>query len=43
MHIQKKIECDILVVGGGNAGLIATLEAKNAGAPLAFDRERAAV
>lgn len=31
MDIRKKMQCEILVVGGGNAGLVATLEAKNAG------------
>ena len=30
--MKKKIGCDILVVGGGNAGLVAAIEAKNAGA-----------
>ncbi len=29
---KKKVECDIVVVGGGNAGLCAVLEAKDAGA-----------
>lgn len=31
MDIKKKMECDVLVVGGGNAGLVAAIEAKNAG------------
>src|SRR4030043_345272 len=29
MEVKKKIKCDILVVGGGNAGLVAAIEAKN--------------
>lgn len=32
MDVRKKIKCDILVVGGGNAGLVAAIEAKNRGA-----------
>ena len=32
MEVKKKIGCDIVVVGGGNAGLVAAIEAKNAGA-----------
>jgi tricarballylate dehydrogenase len=32
MDIKKKMRCDIVVVGGGNAGLVAAIEAKNAGA-----------
>jgi tricarballylate dehydrogenase len=32
MEVTKKMNCDVLVVGGGNAGLCATVEAKNAGA-----------
>ncbi len=32
MEAKKKISCDVLVVGGGNAGLCATVEAKNTGA-----------
>ena len=32
MDAKKKIACDIVVVGGGNAGLVAAIEAKNAGA-----------
>jgi len=32
MDVKKKIRCDIVVVGGGNAGLVAAIEAKNAGA-----------
>jgi tricarballylate dehydrogenase len=32
MDVKKKIPCDVAVVGGGNAGLVAAIEAKNAGA-----------
>jgi tricarballylate dehydrogenase len=32
MDVKKKVNCDIVVVGGGNAGLVAAIEAKNAGA-----------
>jgi tricarballylate dehydrogenase len=32
MEIQRKLNCDVLVVGGGNAGLVAAIEAKNSGA-----------
>ncbi|MFB3884817.1 MAG: FAD-dependent tricarballylate dehydrogenase TcuA [Thermodesulfobacteriota bacterium] len=32
MDVKKKINCDVLVVGGGNAGLVAAMEAKNRGA-----------
>jgi len=32
MDVVKKIRCDIAVIGGGNAGLVAALEAKNRGA-----------
>ena len=32
MNVLKKIECEVLVVGGGNAGLVAAIEACNAGA-----------
>lgn len=32
MDLGRKMECEVLVIGGGNAGLVATLEAKNAGA-----------
>ncbi|MFC1820663.1 FAD-dependent oxidoreductase, partial [Thermodesulfobacteriota bacterium] len=32
MDIARTINCDVLVVGGGNAGLIAAIEAKNRGA-----------
>jgi tricarballylate dehydrogenase len=32
MDVKKKLGCDILVVGGGNAGLVASIEARNAGA-----------
>jgi len=32
MDVKKKIQCDIAVIGGGNAGLVAALEAKNRGA-----------
>ncbi len=31
MDVKKKFSCDVLVVGGGNAGLCATIEAKNRG------------
>jgi len=34
MDVRKETECDIVVVGGGNAGLVAAIEAKNAGANL---------
>ena len=32
MDVEKKMSCDVLVVGGGNAGLVASIEAKNRGA-----------
>ncbi len=32
MDLKKTMNCDVLVVGGGNAGLIAAIEARNAGA-----------
>ena len=32
MDVKKKIGCDVVVIGGGNAGLVAAIEAKNAGA-----------
>lgn len=32
MDVKQKRTCDVLVVGGGNAGLVAAIEAKNAGA-----------
>ena len=32
MKIKKNVNCDLLIVGGGNAGLVAAIEAKNAGA-----------
>jgi tricarballylate dehydrogenase len=32
MDIKKKMKCDLLIVGGGNAGLVAAFEAKNSGA-----------
>jgi tricarballylate dehydrogenase len=32
MHVKTKRNCDILVVGGGNAALVAAIEARNAGA-----------
>ena len=32
MDVKLKRACDVLVVGGGNAGLVAAIEAKNAGA-----------
>lgn len=32
MKVKKKMACDVLVVGGGNAGLVTAIEAKNRGA-----------
>jgi len=32
MDVKNNLNCDVLIVGGGNAGLIAAIEAKNAGA-----------
>ncbi|MFH1125472.1 MAG: FAD-dependent tricarballylate dehydrogenase TcuA [Pseudomonadota bacterium] len=32
MDVKKKMNCDIAIVGGGNAGLVAAIEAKNRGA-----------
>ena len=33
MDVKKKmLGCDLLIVGGGNAGLVAAIEAKNSGA-----------
>ena len=32
MDVKLKRACDVLVVGGGNAGLVAAIEARNAGA-----------
>ena len=32
MEVKKVINCEVLVVGGGNAGLVAAIEAKNRGA-----------
>jgi tricarballylate dehydrogenase len=32
MEVTRSLKCDVLVVGGGNAGLVAALEAKNSGA-----------
>lgn len=32
MKTKEKIACEVLVVGGGNAGLVAAIEAKNSGA-----------
>ena len=32
MDVKKKMHCDILIVGGGNAGLVSAIEAKNRGA-----------
>lgn len=32
MNKKKMLECDVLVVGGGNAGLVAAIEASNRGA-----------
>jgi tricarballylate dehydrogenase len=31
-EVKKKLSCDVAIVGGGNAGLVAAIEAKNAGA-----------
>jgi tricarballylate dehydrogenase len=31
MDVKKKMECGVVVVGGGNAGLVAAIEAKNCG------------
>ena len=31
MDVKNKMSCDVLVIGGGNAGLIAAIEAKNRG------------
>ena len=39
MDVKKKISCDVLVVGGGNAGLCAAIEAKNRGVkPLLIEK-----
>jgi glycine/D-amino acid oxidase-like deaminating enzyme len=32
MDVKKRLTCDVLVVGGGNAGLVTAIEAKNSGA-----------
>ena len=32
MEVTGSLKCDVLVIGGGNAGLVAAIEAKNAGA-----------
>ena len=32
MEVKRNLKCDVLIVGGGNAGLVAAIEAKNAGA-----------
>jgi tricarballylate dehydrogenase len=32
MDVKKKLKCDVIIVGGGNAGLVAAIEAKNRGA-----------
>jgi tricarballylate dehydrogenase len=32
MDVTRKVDCDVLVVGGGNAGLVASLEAHSRGA-----------
>ncbi|MDI7261810.1 MAG: FAD-dependent tricarballylate dehydrogenase TcuA [Thermodesulfobacteriota bacterium] len=32
MDVKKNLNCDVLVVGGGNTGVVAAIEAKNAGA-----------
>jgi len=32
MDVKRKMHCDILIVGGGNAGLVSAIEAKNRGA-----------
>jgi len=31
MDVEKRLSCDVLVVGGGNAGLVAAIEVKNRG------------
>jgi tricarballylate dehydrogenase len=31
MDAKRKVKCDIVVVGGGNAGLVAAIAAKNKG------------
>ena len=30
MDVKEKKKCDVLVIGGGNAGLVAAIEARNA-------------
>jgi tricarballylate dehydrogenase len=32
VEAKKRMRCDIVVVGGGNAGLVAAIEARNKGA-----------
>jgi tricarballylate dehydrogenase len=32
MDVRRKFDCDVLIVGGGNAGLVASLETHNRGA-----------
>ena len=34
LEVKKTLECEVLVVGGGNAGLVAAIEAKNSGADI---------
>ena len=31
MDVKKRVGCDVVVIGGGNAGLTAAIEARNAG------------
>ena len=37
MDVKKKMNCDIVVVGGGNAGLVAAIEAKKCGGKCSID------
>ncbi|MDI7259091.1 MAG: FAD-dependent tricarballylate dehydrogenase TcuA [Thermodesulfobacteriota bacterium] len=32
MDVKKKVDCDVVIVGGGNAGMLAAIAAKNRGA-----------
>ena len=32
MEMKRTMTCGVLIVGGGNAGLVAAIEAKNQGA-----------
>ena len=32
MEVTGSLKCDVLVIGGGNAGLVAAIEARNRGA-----------